>query len=162
MPRIEIIRCAIKLIKTCQKLCRVASQPGCWNQGSGRRAHDPVRIAVLPDKARFLSVTTGYIDDKHGSRQEATILIDRQDFVRAQALSTRNTTHVREDQVDGIDLRMRLEKGLGLGKVGNRRGTGGCVGHSFHPVRVCRQSSSAFARRSTWSCVVAGQTSVIL
>ncbi len=77
----------------------------------------PIRIAIFPDKAGFFGVAAGNVDDDGRAGEEAALLVNTQHLMRAQPLAAGHAAHVGEDDVDGVNLRMSLEKGFCFGKV---------------------------------------------
>ena len=71
-----------------------------------------VAVAGIPDQAGFVDVLAGDVEAEDGDRHVAAALVDRQQLVAADDFSPANAVGVGEQDVEGLNVRMGIQKRL--------------------------------------------------
>ena len=119
MARIEIMRGSVKLITADEELRGILACGRRCDQRPGDRPHRAISITIFPHQAGLGRVASGDVDDNNRFGKETAGVIDGQHLVPPQPFAARHPAHVGKQHVDGVDVRMRREKGLCFGARGD-------------------------------------------
>ena len=119
----DVIGCAVEMVHRHQHLAARRLRAVERHQRAGDRPAAQVAVAGIPDQAGLVDVLAGDVEAEDRDRQMPAALVEAEQFVAADDLAAADAVGVGEHDVEGLDLGMRVEEGLGFIDAGTGRGT---------------------------------------